>query len=796
MIEVENHTVTYFRAPKDYFWHWDDNGTVIQWQSGRTICYREDLVSILQQVNAGLPPLSPLLLLLTACDRPLHTQDMFFLNREAVRFGAEKEDSALRKTLDYALKFLEIVAALPANLRTGQNRVHLVYTVFSEAAFTFSSRQMDDAIQVLNSGRMDKMVYHYFSAEATEEEFTGCLLYFCTALQKFPSVQSLITKLRTGLDKIPEAAPALLPEDLSLSLYDQLLHDPITSGIARLAKRLTAALNIPMQSKGSSDQPFGGISDITNRGNYDKLLLSELAYDDELLMARLVNNEALYFRREQPPENPKTQRIILMDTSLKMWGTARVFALAAGLSCAQQNKHSKLLQAYALGGTKYTPVSLNSKHGIIQALEMLDPALHCGKALEETIQSIPAVAKNEFIFITNARLLHNAAFHASLSAVKSVLSFIITVTDSGELHLYEYVNGVSKMISSAKIDVDELLAAPQLLKHQIKKGHAATPAFLLQQPSPLFFPAFRVKIEPEKLFVKDGFGAVAVNETQRVFFAPQKEKSAIELMSSIEKGAYFIGVDSNNVINILVSTQQKKRSKLYKIQPGSFEVTATDLPIEIGFALKAQFKEDIFYMETNFAAYAYDCIAGVVIEQKPFGGFNYLMTDTVLSRLELRKKVDFHKYFNDHESVFYKVKNIHVNGEGKLVMGKHMLSLQNKLYIGLKENDATQIKTKLAKLANESLNLLQNKSLQFNVWVWDDGSEAIVDPRGFLHLKSSDASLPGITIVMILNRVTACWASDNTACGSLFYINEKMVSIKTTEEFYNNYIQKFIDRLI
>ena len=150
-------------------------------------------------------------------------------------------------------------------------------------------------------------------------------------------------------------------------------------------------------------------------------------------MARLVNNEALYFQREQPPENPKTQRIILMDTTLKMWGTARVFAIAAGLACAQQNKHSELLQAYTLGGTKSTAVSLSSKHGIIQALEQLDHALHCGKALEEVVQSIPTVAKNEFIFITHARLLHSAAFYASLSAVKALLSFIITVTDSGEL---------------------------------------------------------------------------------------------------------------------------------------------------------------------------------------------------------------------------------------------------------------------------------------------------------------------------------------------------------------------------
>lgn len=796
MIESVNHTVTYFRAPKNYFWHWDDDGTVIQWQNGRTICYRDDLLGILQQVNTGLPPLSPLLLLLTACENPLHTQDMFFLNREVVKFGAEKESSALRKTLDYALKFLEFVAALPANLRTGQKRVHLIYEIFSEAKFTFSNRQMDNAILELSSGRMDKTVYHYFLPEATEEEFTRCLLYFCTALQKFPSVQSLTTKLRTGLDKIPEAAPALLPEDLSLNLYDQLLQDPITAGIAQLAKRLTAALNIPMQSKGSSDQPFGGISDITNRGNYDKLLLSELAHDDELLMARLVNNEALYFRREQPPENPKTQRIILMDTTLKMWGTARVFALSAGLACAQQNKHSELLQAYTLGGKKYTPVSLNSKHGIIQALETLDPALHCGKALEDVVQSIPAVAKNEFIFITNARLLHSAAFYASLSAVKALLSFIITVTDSGELHLYEYVNGVSKMISSAKIDVDELLAAPgtQLKR---KKDNDALPAFLLQKPSPLFFPYIRIKVSHEKIVIKEGFGAVIINETQRVLFISEKNtgKASVELMSTIEKGEYTLGVDSNGEINILVSNQQRNLLKVYKINPESLQFQIIDLSNEIVFVKNAVFKGNKLFILNNQGVFVYDCVAAVVVQKKKDD--EYTFENMVQYKLsEFTKGISTKKYPLYNESVFYHIKNIHVNDSGCLVIGKRILTVQDKIHISLKENYPDKSKNKVAKPSDNSLNLLQNKSQQFNVWVWDDGSEAIVDPRGFLHLKSADASLPEITIVMILDRVTACWASDNTACGSLFYINDKIVTVKTAERFYDDYIQKFIDRLI
>lgn len=797
MIAIENHSVKYFRAPKNYFWQWAENGTVIEWPNGNTICYREELITLLQQVNSGLPPLSPLLLLLTACQRPLHVQDKFFLIREVNSFTGESESSTLTKTLDYALKFLDIVAELPVNLRTGKKRVHLIYEIFSESAFTFASRQLNDAIQELNSGRMDKNVFHYFSEKTTEEEFTRCLLYFCTALQKFPTVQSLVTKLRTGLDMIPEAAPLLLPEGAPLSLYDQLLQDPKTTGIARLSKRLTAALNIPMQSKGSSDQPFGGISDITNRGNYDKLLLSELAHDDELLMARLVNNEALYFKREEPPENPKRQRIILMDTTLKMWGTSRVFALAAGLACAGQNKHSESLQAFTLGGAKFIPVSLNSKHGIIQALEMLDPALDCGKALEEVILSIPSSAKNEFIFITDARLLHNVVFHTALSAVKSMISFIITVTEAGELHVYECINGISKLISSAKIDVDELLSAPHAPKAKSKSGKDYAPAFLLGAPTPLYFPTVRMRITPEKLFVKEKYGAVFVNETNRVLFISKTGKAATELMVNIEKGGYTFGVDSNNEINILVSNEQRPFLKLYKINPGSLEIKTIDLSTEIRFAKKAVFKESKLYIQNNYAAFIFDCIAEVIVDKKEYNGLHSVLNSAGYGsdRPEFNKLIARSEYPLCNESIFYRIKNIHVNNNGQLVFGKRVLSRQNQ-HISLIENCQDKSKNKAAKVVADNLNLLQNKNLKFMVWAWDDGSEAVIDPRGLVHLKSSDTSLPEITIVMVLDKVTTCWASDYHACGSSVYINEKMSATESAEKFYNYYIQKFINRLI
>ena len=57
-------------------------------------------------------------------------------------------------------------------------------------------------------------------------------------------------------------------------------------------KAAMAVTQLPRAVIDPDELPLGGVSDITNRGDWDKLLLSELAHDDLTLTARLANNVA------------------------------------------------------------------------------------------------------------------------------------------------------------------------------------------------------------------------------------------------------------------------------------------------------------------------------------------------------------------------------------------------------------------------------------------------------------------------------------------------------------------------
>ena len=200
-------------------------------------------------------------------------------------------------------------------------------------------------------------------------------------------------------------------------------------------------------------------------------------------------------------------------------------------------------------------------------------------------------------------------------------------------------------------------------------------------------------------------------------------------------------------------------------------------------------------MQTNNAVFVYDYTAEIVIDKKERQAFANIFNQPGSTSLELKQAISSNKLTLDYESIFYRIKEMHINNKKQLVVGKHVLHVTNKMHISFDDHPPISNNEKRAKLLEDTMYLVQNKNVRFNVWIWEDGSEAIVDSRGLLHLKSADSAIPEITIVMVLNRTSACWASDGTAAGATYFINEKITRVISAEDFHNLYIQKYIDHL-
>jgi len=79
-----------------------------------------------------------------------------------------------------------------------------------------------------------------------------------------------------------------------------------------------------------------GYSGIGTRGSIDSLVLSELAWDDLELARRLIDNEVLYYAREQSRDEQRRIHILLIDASASMRGDRQTFARGMALATGKK----------------------------------------------------------------------------------------------------------------------------------------------------------------------------------------------------------------------------------------------------------------------------------------------------------------------------------------------------------------------------------------------------------------------------------------------------------------------------
>lgn len=187
----------------------------------------------------------------------------------------------------------------------------LVFERFGERLTQTNSRAI---LQILTAGPTTDLIKPRSTGARIENVKRSVADAFLRGLAKVDA-ERLLLRFKVGLDVLPGPAPDdLMPPARARALITSLLDDEELGGLARAARRLIGAVHLPHHVSEQQDLPLGGVSDLANRGDLDRLLLSELAHDDLTLAVRVAIKEALYLRRESPPRIPPSGRALLIDT--------------------------------------------------------------------------------------------------------------------------------------------------------------------------------------------------------------------------------------------------------------------------------------------------------------------------------------------------------------------------------------------------------------------------------------------------------------------------------------------------
>ena len=462
MNEQIRNVYDYLSTPGCAFWCWAENGRIITWEphftreSRSVITFREELGEILQALAPrGLPQLDAVLLLIASIrDAWIHESQRLRSSHTmlAQMFDGLDRIHAFPQALTYSIKAKQDLAgvvfeSLP-RVTSPELAWQVCQTLLQEMVF---NDKVFHHLSKYHGGRIQSSV----SLVAELRDFTWKLQTI--------TVESLQLRLNTGLDELPSPADVIIPAepDAIRTFLQKLAFDEDLAGIARIARQLSAVLHLPRAISDSDEMPLGGVSDISNRGTLDRLLLSELAHDDLTLATRIALNEALYLRRETPPSPPPKRRYVLVDSGLRMWGLPRVFAAGVLLSLASTGAEGSSLLAYRACGDRVEPVDLSSASGLTQHLASLATELHPGTSLSDFARYV--LKDNEagdVVMITSDTAITDPDFQRTLSEFPIPMFYLATVNRMGEFELWSKGRRGAKKISSLRLDLEDLLNRP------------------------------------------------------------------------------------------------------------------------------------------------------------------------------------------------------------------------------------------------------------------------------------------------------------------------------------------------
>ncbi|MCW3104322.1 MAG: hypothetical protein JWO09_2762 [Bacteroidetes bacterium] len=768
----------YFGSYDNYFWQWEEGAHILSIPGGSTIAYKEMLVQHMVLLSErGLPPFGSLLLIYIATNQTVDdsiTRIETILEQELKKWPNTEQNLG---DLSKVTSFLRMISRLPENFRKGDKRLLLLQTLFTDPHNGYSPGKTGDVIYRLKESiySSEKMCSkEKFSTVAFHRDFS-CILIMS---KRFPD-NEFIMKQITAVPELKE--PVQLPDEttpFSRDFVNELIDNDKTFHVGSLIKRIWSGLNIPFHHSLPSEQPLGGFSDLTNKGEFDKLLVSEFANDDIIFLSRLANNEALFINREVPPVSDKTERILLMDVSLKNWGTPKLLAFAISMAIAKHPKTNIPCSAFALG-TGYYPLHFSNIEELIGSLQFVDGSIDCGAGLEQFFKEYRNPRQLELIFISTAEAMLAPQLNRVISDHYSLFRYWITTTAEGGITLYKNQQNKRKKIQEMLLPLEELW----------KKEGKPMPAN--DEPygsAPLLFPVppgIRASLPlasgPVYLVTKEYQLLCSYNEKNKpakglmsVHAGIQHGQAEYEIGESATEGMLFLSfrVNTREIMICNLETQEKKFVTFTEWRSSSFP--------------KIFFHEDKFWFITH--RFKWSIEYGPEIRITRYADRNDELNAAYKKRQEEIARASRDLY--GQGSVLKNLNSVFINSAGNLVLNKHELRINEHGVIKL-GNDGFKLRNNPIKTEE----LKAHASPSGNEFVFSENSRVLVDPAGMITLISSEPSLPRVYIPSLLDASLGV-GTDTEFAGNVYFLPvHSHLKIMKPADFYHSYIYGFLKHI-
>ena len=762
--------VSYFQANNDYFWQWEDNMEIIAIPSGSTIAYQKYIRQVLQALAPqGLPPFGSLLLAIIATN-PENKADI----RMVEKYLSSSLDS-YSKSLPEAITFMRTLAQLPEKYKTGKDRIYVFQTIFQDCHYIYS---LDDSAKIVNApvvkARQDEQKDAL--GVSMNPSFHRDFRTFALLNRKYPSVRDILKAVAS----IPEVEEEIwLPQktkepEEEVDLLEQLVDNPKTFHIGALIQRIWSGIYLPKSRFAPSKQSLGGIADISNKGSFDKLLISEFANDDIVFLQRLANNEALYIQREAPPSDKDLQRIILIDVSIKSWGTPKVLSFATMLAIAKHPKSAYSCTAYAIG-QRVHQLEINSLDGIIEGMEHLDTHLHFAEGMESFFKEIKPGPKSEIILISEGSSLKRPEVQQAMDAYRAHIHYFIQLDRTGQIDVFRNQRSGRKHIQGIVLPLKQLWTK----RKQKKKGIPKKLSDNLADTYPILFRQTlnrkQVLICGDDFYVVNKEGALlrCIQKDEI-----QKKKGWKLLFQGIPKyGSVDIGLNDSGEFILFYYNPKDNQIMLQNLhtRQATYHYFRHWNNHHVSNLIFHNGKFIHLHSNTSWVI----SLDGK-IEEIPHIGEKVMKA--IADKAERIEK--FHKIYLFGESILKNVHTVFINIENELVFNVH------RLYV----NKGGHMKLEPTKTRKH---LVRAQQLSTTEFAFEDDSRILINRSGMFTLVSSNPNIPRIYVPSVIDAWLGAAAGDHFS-GNPYYHHEEEVALEmlASSRFYEKYIGQFINQIL
>ncbi len=594
MMQPVPQAIEYLTPHPGSFWKWDRAESAITWKSGQTIAFSLELAQILEPLcSLGLPSFDLVILIIAS------TRDSWALlgdDPEVDQLLTSYLSTVLSET-DECARFaasLDRISLLSSDLRHGvSTKSLLLQSLLAKHPRRCRPEHSRSVVTFLEQCRMLDIEFVPGQVASHDLEFSASDFKLLANRIHQLGDDNLRMLMTSSVEATVEAAllePLPSANCEARALIQSLLDDDEYRGIGRLSRNLLGVLHRTPKLTHDRSAAIGGVSDISNRGTVDRLLLSELAYDNDTLAVRIANNEAMYLLREPPPRNPSLDRCVLLDSGIRAWGTPRVYAAAIGLALIALAEKHVSVQAWRASGEQVIAVTLQDRDGLVQHLQALTPDLHPGEAIEAFLARAAEFGDGaDKYLITTRDAWHDPEFQRFLAVANSEPLCAIVVDREGGLEVIEVTPMGHKTIRTAQMDLSELFPTSTELRTQ----STALPQILDISPFPL-----RLPIQAKCPYLIDESTVVASSYDGRLLIKNSDQFGAIQVRDSAASPIAW-AAKWRECVYILLGPALNRNHCLISVDVSDMSVGSNGVPIQPDLITSALSDCSNFRIESN-----------------------------------------------------------------------------------------------------------------------------------------------------------------------------------------------------